>query len=107
MTKTILVFALDAEGNELNTPFHEGEESLKAARAEAKRLLRSPEYLDAGLHKVEIRVNGEVHSDFFVPTPAQAKVTVVPLSEVLAPGCKFRVVPSSEIKDSLRPEDYL
>lgn len=87
--KIILVFALDAEGHELNTPFHEGEETLKSARAEARRLLRNPEYLAAGLAKVEIRVNGEVHQDYFVGRPLA------------------RVVPASELSDSLLPGDYL
>jgi hypothetical protein len=69
MSKTpILVFALDAEGHEMNTPFHEGEETLKAAKAEALRLLRHPDYLADGLHKVEIRKGDVVLLDSFVDT---------------------------------------
>lgn len=83
--KTILVYALDAEGHELNTPFHEGEETLKAARAEAKRLLTHPDYLADGLDKVEIRVNGQVHQDFFVKHPNVTVVSSAALTDNLSP----------------------
>jgi len=64
--KTILVFALDREGYQLNCPWPEGEESMKAAKAEARRMLADEDLIQAGLGKVEIRVNGECVWDHFV-----------------------------------------
>lgn len=66
MSLKLLVYALDKDGYELNTPFHEGEESLKTARLEAARLLRDEELKAAGLFKVEIRNGTQVIKDYFV-----------------------------------------
>lgn len=57
---------MDKDGYELNTPFHEGEESMKAARLEAARLLRDDDLKAVGLFKVEIRDGTQVLKDYFV-----------------------------------------
>jgi len=64
--KLIQVFALDVNGFELNSPHHEGEETMKAARVEVDRLMKHSDYLNDGLYKVEIRVNGDCVFDEFV-----------------------------------------
>ena len=66
MNAPILVVALDSRGYTLNSPHPEGEENMKSARTEARRLLAHPDYLAEGLHKVEIRRSDECVWDAFV-----------------------------------------
>lgn len=66
MSKLIQVFALDSDGYTMNVVNDLGEDTIKDGKAKAKRILTDPEYTDHGLHKVELRVNGECIYDWFV-----------------------------------------
>ena len=68
----ITVHVLDSENYELNTDptiGGEGYESIKEAKTDAQRFLRDPEMLKAGMSKVEIRLNGSCHTDYFPKGP--------------------------------------
>ena len=62
----ITVHAIDRRGCQMNDPWPEGEETMGAAKKEARRLMRDEELRAAGLDKVEIRADGQCIYDYFV-----------------------------------------